>query len=102
MFTDPTGLAAARRQNTGGFGSYGEAIWDAICYVGLGGAFTRRDVVDELLRERENKITEVTAERYITAFFAYARAAPEDFSGPASKIVRLHKGVYRLKDNPER
>jgi len=76
------------------------AIWDTICYHGAGGeTFHTRDIERALVEEG---FKPKTAALYFNRFVHWAQANPDEFSGPASKIVRVSHGRYRLDDNPER
>lgn len=100
MFTEPAGLAAAKRQVTVGDTAvrrYGEAIWDAMTFHET---FTKAAIAEELVEEFD--LTLGTARQYVQAFMAYARAVPESFSGPCSRVTRIGRALYTLKDNPER
>jgi hypothetical protein len=38
----------------------------------------------------------------VSAFFAYCKEALDDFHGPASRLQRVRRGVYKLADGPMR
>jgi hypothetical protein len=104
-WTNPRGLAAANRQVTSGawaVQSHGPDIWDHICAIGSHNEPFRPHRLVTPWLAAANHIKERTAQMYVGAFLAYCIAAPEDFSGPASKLVRIRRGLYRLEDNPER
>jgi len=103
MWNNPDGLAAARRMNTGGFGAWGDEIWDTMCFLGCHGQhFTQAAVIETFIKTCQPAITYDTARRYVGAFFAYVLATPQsEFSGPASRLVRCPRRTYVLLDNPE-
>jgi len=97
-WNNSTGLAAARRTFTNGdvaVMNHGDAIWDEMTYRWEG--FSKRDIVESLMKS--HGYTEQTATHYVSAFFAYCRAAPEDFNGPASRLVKVGNR-YQLLDEP--
>jgi len=101
-FSNPIGLKAAYNQLTNGFGPHGPEIWDTVAAVGChGNRFKAKQVVDSLKRDELRHLARRTVQQYVNAFFAYCLAAPEDFSGPASKLVRTSRGYYKLVDGDE-
>lgn len=103
-WTDPRGLAAAKSAMTTGdytVKRHGPDIWDMVCYLGCTGeGFRPREIATRYAREQH--LAPKTAKQYVNAFIAYCLAAPDEFSGPASRLVRVRRGFYRLEDNPER
>src|SRR6266487_930086 len=80
MFRNPVGLAAARRCNSGAMGAWADEIWDSICFIGCdGNPFHTSDVARLVHNNAEGAITLNTAQKYVFAFIAYAKAVPEDF-----------------------
>jgi hypothetical protein len=78
----------------------GSEIWDTICYLGCTGeTFETKDVQRMLV---QHGFKPKTAALYFNRFVRWANANPDKFSGPASKLVRISFGVYRLDNNPER
>lgn len=90
QFTNPIG----RARGSEGLDRYGDAIWDAMCFLGSrGDPFTIRDVAAHV-----EGLALVTATQYTRAFIRYALACPEEFGGPGSKLITMGKGQYRLED----
>jgi hypothetical protein len=101
-WNNPAGRAAARTLSTGSeqsLDNHGDAVWD-ICFLGcIGEPFTTDDIVAHVMRDAA--LARRTAHTYVRAFLAYAAAAPDQFSGPASRITPVKRGTYVLQDNPE-
>lgn len=104
MWSSPEGRHAASRQLTAGLSSldkYGEDVWERITFLSADNEpFRLMDVAKWLASEHRLAIK--TAERYVRVFFAYCLAAPGEFSGPSSRLVRCANNRWQLLDNPER
>jgi len=104
LWNDPTGRALAARQFTGGLSAldhYGEDVWDCITWLGREGRnFTVTELVADFSRQNPH-LAARTANQYVRAFWCYARAAQHTFSGPQSRLHRVHPRVWRLVDGPE-
>jgi hypothetical protein len=104
MWNNTEARAQVARQFTSALGAldtYGDDIWDTICFLGCGDGdeFTTQDVVGWVAKH--NGLTQRTAYSYVTAFMMYARLAAQEFSGPKSRLQRVRRGVWRLDDAPD-
>jgi hypothetical protein len=104
MWNNTAARAQVARQFTSALGAldtYGDDIWDTMCFLGAGDAdeFTTQDVVERVAKH--NGLTQRTAYSYVTAFMMYARLASHEFSGPKSRLQRVRRGVWRLDDAPD-
>lgn len=99
MFNNPVGIAAATKINsTHSINLYGEYIWDRMCASYE--RFTTREIADQLVEKYG--LAPRTARNYVVCFFAYCRACPNEFSGPATKLVKnCGSNSWKLEDNPE-
>ncbi len=103
MWTSPKGRRAAQKQLTFGLGAldrYGEAIWEEITFLSANHEPFRLSEVAQWLAD-EYRLSFKTADNYVRAFFAYCRAAPEEFGGPSSKLTHCAGHKWQLLDNPE-
>ena len=98
-YTNEAGMAKVRAQGQTQqmMELYGPKIWDIMTFWDNG--FNVAFVAEKLCAVTD--LMPKTAHMYVTAFFAYCRAAPEEFSGPASKLTKVGQGKYMLTDNPE-
>jgi hypothetical protein len=99
-FQNPVGLAAARAQTTSGFSTYGPDLWDIITAISTHNEPFKATTVAEYLAKQKS-LSWGTAYQYTRAFIAYARACPEEFTGPASRITKDRHGRFYLADGPE-
>jgi len=99
-FDNPKGLHAARSYSNGEYGvrTHAETIWNSMTFNDNG--FTVASIAKDL--QKETGLMPKTAQTYVAAFFRYCRAAPEEFSGPSSRLIKIGQGKYALADNPER
>lgn len=104
QWNNEAGLDAARPKFTGAVAAvqnHGDMIWEAMCvHECNGGTFTTQQIVQDCMIDCG--VSQITAYQYVMAFFAYCQAAWIDFSGPASRLTRVRRGVWRMTDNPER
>lgn len=103
QWCSPIGRKAARRQCSSGERAievYGDIIWEYITAIGCYGETFRRADVEQWFG-REMGFAKRTATLYVGAFFAYCRAVPEQFSGPASVLTKSGCRFY-LADADEK
>ena len=106
QWNNESGLAAADRMTKYGANAvkrHGDWFWD--CLTGWEietetTVFSINKIANEL--STHFGLAKRTATLYTYAFFAYAKHAPDEFSGPTSKITRIGNGNYIMTDNPER
>jgi hypothetical protein len=76
-----------------------DQLWDTVCFVGCDGQrFMPRDVQDALVRYHGWK--KKTAELSWNKFKLWALANPNEFYGPASRLVK-DNGGYKLQHGCE-
>lgn len=102
QWSNPIGLAAQERAVNMSMHRHGDKIWDCICAIGANRKVWRTKQVLESLQVEYPNFHPTTIHNMFTGFRAYALASPDDFSGPASKLVVVARGRYRLDDNIER
>jgi hypothetical protein len=102
LWINPAGRARAARQFTNALGALdrnGDLIWEHMCFTGAEGEeFTLLQIAEWLAGERGLALG--TARQHVSAFFAYCKEALDDFHGPASRLQRVRRGVYKLADGP--
>jgi hypothetical protein len=102
QWNNPAGRARAARQFTDALGALdrnGALIWEHMCFIGADGEeFTLMQIAEWLAEERGLSL--VTARQHVSAFFAYCKEALDDFRGPASRLKRVRRGIYKLVDGP--
>lgn len=79
-----------------------DAIWDAVCFVGMNGdKFHVRDVLDQLNKFDGDEASPKAWTLSWQTFKVWALANPNEFHGPASRLEQVGFGRYRMADNPE-